>query len=115
MHYGVVFLVAQTTSWMQRTQEMRVTALKKYDRHRSTKGECRIIIVAIREGLGVTDEAARIMIAREDQGPEDGGQGGGGEIIEATWKPRVELSASFLTYMMHCCTLKVERRADRSG
>jgi hypothetical protein len=91
MHYKVVFLVAQTTSGKQ-AQAMSSTAPKKYDCHRipqgERQGECPII-VTIREGLGVTDEVVRIMIAGEEQGLEDGGQGGGGEIIEETWKPRV--------------------------
>ena len=100
MHYRVVFLVAYTTSWMQQAQALRETALMKYKCHRLTKGECRIIIVTIREGLEATDEVVSIMIAREDQG-EDGGQGGGGEIIEGL-KERgsLELSASFLTYIL---------------
>ena len=88
MHYKVVFLVTQM-SWKQQAQVMRAAALKKYECHRLTKGEPKgesIIIVAIREGLGATDKVVSIMMAGEEQGPEDGG---GGEIIEETWKPRV--------------------------
>jgi hypothetical protein len=44
--------------------------------------------VTIREGLGATEEVVSVMIAGEEQGP-DGGQGGGDEVIEGTWKPRV--------------------------
>jgi hypothetical protein len=108
MHYRVVFLVAQTTSWMQQAQTITATALKKYDRHRPTKGECRI-----REGLGVTDEVVIIMMAGEDQGPEDGGQGGGGEIIEETWKPRV----ACLVFNVHDALLCFKSRTswDRRG
>jgi hypothetical protein len=65
---------------------MSSTALKKYDRHRLTKGECTIIIAT--EGLGATDKVVSVMIAGV-QGREGGGQGGGGEIIEETWEPRV--------------------------
>lgn len=91
MHYKVVYLVAQTMSGKQQAQAMRVEALKNYDCHRLTKGErkgeCPIIIASIREGLGATDEVVSIMITEEEQGLEDGGQGGGGEIIEETWRP----------------------------
>ncbi len=86
MHYKVVFLVAQTTSGKQQAQAKRVATLKKYDCHRLTKGEgkgeCSIIIVTIREGLGATDEVVSVMIAGEEQGLEDDGGGGGGEIID---------------------------------
>jgi len=73
---------------------MRAAALEKYNRHRLTEGECQgtlecpIIIVTIREGLGPTEEVVSVMIAGEEQGP-DGGQGGGDEVIEETWKLRV--------------------------
>lgn len=76
-------MVTQTTGGMQQARAMRAVALKKYDCHRLTEGEGRIII---REGLGA---AVSIMIVGEGQGLEDGGQGGGGEIVEETWKPRV--------------------------
>jgi hypothetical protein len=38
-----------------------------------------------------------------------------GETRSLKKRGSLELSASFLTYMMHCCTLKVEHRADRQG
>ena len=86
MHYKAVFLMAQTTGGMQQAQAMSSTALKKYDCHRLAGGECRTIN---REGLGVVDQVVSIMIVGEGQGLEYGGQGGGGEIIEETWNPRV--------------------------
>ena len=85
MHYKVVSLVAQTTSGKQQAQARRAAAQKKYECHRLTEGEGKI--VAIREGLGATDEVVSIKMAGEGQGLEGGGQGGGGEIIEETWQP----------------------------
>ena len=105
MHYKVGFLVAQTTSRKQQAQVMS-SAPKKFGCHRQIKGEYTIIIVTIREGPGPTDEFVSIMMAGEEQGLEDGGQGGGGEIIEA-WKPRV-----CLVFNLHDVLLYVKSKTS---
>lgn len=48
------------------------------------------------------------MIAGEEQGLEDGGQGGGGEIIEETWEPRVVC----LVFNVHDALLSFKSRTS---
>ncbi len=85
MHYESVLLVARNTSNKWKAQAMRAAA-PKYDCDRLTEGECTIIMTT-RGGPEATDKVVSIMIVGEGQRLEDGAQGGGGEIIEETWKP----------------------------
>jgi len=89
MHYKVVFWVAQTTSGKQKYQAMRATALKKYDRHRLTKGECKESANHHRDNQRRTGGNRRGHDSEEEQGIEDGVKAGEARSLKETWKPRV--------------------------